>query len=121
MFQTDIAVVPCNVPLLFSRPILSALGMHYDIAAQEVSFAVPAIRDQSNRPSSFGRGPIWWQAASGGKATLEAARVDSDRRTDEVSSIPVEISDEAKAEIIAAETKLAALKQKHGVAPPSRR
>ena len=38
MFQTSVAVVQCNVPLLFSRPVLSALGLLCDVAGQKVSF-----------------------------------------------------------------------------------
>ena len=35
-FLVRVAIVPCAVPLLFSRPILAAMGMHYDVAGQKV-------------------------------------------------------------------------------------
>ena len=35
-FMVNVAVVPCRVPLLFSRPVLSGLGMRYDLAAHKV-------------------------------------------------------------------------------------
>ncbi|CAE7268762.1 GIP, partial [Symbiodinium sp. CCMP2456] len=38
LFQTSVAVVPCKVPLLLSRPALSALGLIYDVAGQTVAF-----------------------------------------------------------------------------------
>ena len=34
--MVNVAVVPCRVPLLFSRPVLSGLGMRYDLAAHKV-------------------------------------------------------------------------------------
>ena len=66
MFQTDIAVVPCNVPLLFSRPILSALGMNYDIAAQEVSFSQLGLHSLPLETSPTGH-PALAVAQFGGK------------------------------------------------------
>lgn len=36
-FMVKVAIVPCPVPLLFSRPVLSKLGVQYDLAAQQVS------------------------------------------------------------------------------------
>ena len=45
LFQTDVAVVPCSVPLLLSRPALSALGLIYDVGGQKVSFTKLAIED----------------------------------------------------------------------------
>ena len=36
-FVVKIAIVPCAVPLLFSRPVLAKLGMKYDLAAGTVS------------------------------------------------------------------------------------
>ena len=36
-FMVKVAIVPCSVPLLFSRPVLSKLGVQYDLAAQQVS------------------------------------------------------------------------------------
>ena len=35
-FVVRVAIVPCKVLLLFSRPILDGLGMTYDVAAQKV-------------------------------------------------------------------------------------
>ena len=56
-FQVRVAIVPCGVPLLFSRPILAALGMHYDLAAQRVQLSslglddVPLHTSQSGHPA----------------------------------------------------------------------
>ena len=36
-FLVKVAIVPCAVPLLLSRPVLGALGMTYDLEKQEVN------------------------------------------------------------------------------------
>ncbi len=38
-FKVKIAIVPCAVPLLFSRPVLAKLGMKYDLAAGTVTLS----------------------------------------------------------------------------------
>ena len=38
-FAVNVAIVPCKVLLLFSRPLLSGLGMCYNLADQEVDLA----------------------------------------------------------------------------------
>ncbi|CAK9003475.1 RING-type domain-containing protein, partial [Durusdinium trenchii] len=46
-----VAVVPCTVPLLLSRPVLARLGMTYDLAAQSASLKalqVDLVRRQSS-------------------------------------------------------------------------
>ena len=45
LFQTEVAVVPCEVPLLFSRPALSSLGLIYDVGGQKVSFTKLSLKD----------------------------------------------------------------------------
>ena len=42
-FKVKIAIVPCAVPLLFSRPVLAKLGMKYDLAANSVSLAALGV------------------------------------------------------------------------------
>lgn len=36
-FMVKVTIVPCDVPLLFSRPMLSKLGVKFDLANQMVS------------------------------------------------------------------------------------
>ncbi|OLQ11910.1 Phthiocerol synthesis polyketide synthase type I PpsA [Symbiodinium microadriaticum] len=55
-YVVNVAVVPCRVPLLFSRPVLAALGACYDIGAQKMSLAklglseVPLIMGDTGHP-----------------------------------------------------------------------
>ncbi|CAK9114863.1 1 [Durusdinium trenchii] len=44
-FKLDIAIVPCSVPLLFSRPVLASLGMQYNLAAEQVDLEVLGLRN----------------------------------------------------------------------------
>ena len=44
-FAVRVAIVPCKVPLLFSRPILAGLGMTYDVAAQKVQLNALSLAD----------------------------------------------------------------------------
>ena len=44
-FQVKVAVVPCKVPLLFSRPVLTGLGMQYDLAEQKVHLKALELKD----------------------------------------------------------------------------
>ena len=44
-FAVRVAIVPCKVPLLFSRPILAGLGMTYDVAAQKAQLNALSLAD----------------------------------------------------------------------------
>ena len=44
-FGVKVAIVPCSAPLLLSRPILAALGMHYDLAGQRVKLNALSLED----------------------------------------------------------------------------
>ena len=54
LFQTEVAVVPCEVPLLFSRPALSSLGLIYDVGGQKVSFTKLSLKDPPLEYSASG-------------------------------------------------------------------
>ena len=60
---SNVAVVPCRVPLLFSRPVLSGLGMRYDLAAQKVDLTAlwPSL--------VLGRPPLWACGRLGSRRT----------------------------------------------------
>ena len=49
-----VAIVPCPVPLLFSRPVLSQLGMKYDLAAETVTLSVLDVKNLKTQKSSTG-------------------------------------------------------------------
>ena len=57
-------IVPCQVLLLLSRPTLSALGLVYDLASQQVSFSKLGIEARSSR-ARLGTGgpdrPVLWE------------------------------------------------------------
>lgn len=44
-FAVRVSIVPCRVPLLFSRPILGSLGLCYDVAKQQVGLSALELRD----------------------------------------------------------------------------
>ena len=44
-YVVNVAVVPCRVPLLFSRPALACLGACYDIAGQKMSLDRLGLRE----------------------------------------------------------------------------
>ncbi|CAE7767068.1 unnamed protein product [Symbiodinium sp. CCMP2592] len=54
LFQTEVAVVPCEVPLLLSRPALSSLGLIYDVGGQKISFTKLSLEDLPLEYSSSG-------------------------------------------------------------------
>ena len=54
-----VSIVPCRVPLLFSRPVLSALGMQYDLQAQKVSLPSLGVFDIKTRVSDTGHPALW--------------------------------------------------------------
>ena len=55
-YVVNVAVVPCRVPLLFSRPVLASLGACYDIGAQKMSltklglYDVPLLTGDTGHP-----------------------------------------------------------------------
>ncbi|CAE7612538.1 RE1 [Symbiodinium sp. CCMP2592] len=55
-YVVNVAIVPCRVPLLFSRPVLASLGACYDVAAQQVDFVklglskVPMLTGDTGHP-----------------------------------------------------------------------
>jgi hypothetical protein len=53
-FMVKVAIVPCAVPLLFSRPVLSQLGTQYDMAAQKVSIRSLGLEDLDIQTSNSG-------------------------------------------------------------------
>ena len=53
-FMAKVAVVPCPVPLLFSRPVLSKLGAQYDLAAQKVTLRALNLFDLEVQDSGTG-------------------------------------------------------------------
>ena len=52
--MAKVAVVPCPVPLLFSRPVLSKLGAQYDLAAQKVTLRALNLFDLEVQDSGTG-------------------------------------------------------------------
>eukprot|EP00438_Fugacium_kawagutii_P025852 Skav231407 [mRNA] locus=scaffold4039:44689:52020:- [translate_table: standard] len=66
-FVVHVSIVSCNVPLLFSRPVLGALGVQYDVAKQQVTLqrlglhGVELINSKTGHPalpvSQFGDTP----------------------------------------------------------------
>ena len=44
-FMVRVSIVPCDVPLLFSRPVLGALGACYDVGKQLVSLETLGLKD----------------------------------------------------------------------------
>eukprot|EP00435_Cladocopium_sp_Y103_P059369 s39_g21.t1 len=67
-FGVRVSIVPCNVPLLFSRPVLGSLGMCYDVAKQQVGLTLlnlselPLLTSPTGHPallvSDFGERPM---------------------------------------------------------------
>ena len=53
-FRVKIAIVPCAVPLLFSRPVLAKLGMKYDLAAGSVSLSALGVVGLKTHTSETG-------------------------------------------------------------------
>ncbi len=53
-FKVKVAVVPCPVPLLFSRPVLTKLKAQYDLAAQRVSLRTLNLFDLEIQDSGTG-------------------------------------------------------------------
>lgn len=53
-FRVTVAIVPCSVPLLFSRPVLAGLRMTYDLAAQRVDLAALGFTNVPLRTSPTG-------------------------------------------------------------------
>ena len=45
VFGARVSIVSCNVPLLFSRPVLGSLGMCYDVAKQQVGLAALGLSE----------------------------------------------------------------------------
>ena len=66
-FAVRVSIVPCKVPLLFSRPVLASLGMCYDVAKQQVGLSrlelteLPLLTSPTGHPallvSDFGEDP----------------------------------------------------------------
>ena len=52
--SVKVAIVPCPVPLLFSKPVLSQLGMKYDLAAETVTLSVLGVKNLKTQKSSTG-------------------------------------------------------------------
>ena len=67
-FGVRVSIVPCNVPLLFSRPVPGSLCMCYDVAKQQVGLSslnlqeLPLLTSPTGHPallvSDFGKNPL---------------------------------------------------------------
>ena len=66
-FQVDVSIVPCSVPLLFSRPVLADLGMLYDVATEEVDLQALHLQKVKLWTSESGH-PALWVSDCGDKA-----------------------------------------------------
>ena len=66
-FQVDVSIVPCSVPLLFSRPVLADLGMLYDVATEEVDLQALHLQKVKLWTSESGH-PALWASDCGDKA-----------------------------------------------------
>ena len=76
MFQTSVAIVPCRVPLLLSRPTLSALGLVYDLASQQASFSKLGIESFPLEQSSSGHPAVPIDQFCGDKPPADSGRSD---------------------------------------------
>lgn len=58
-FGVRVSIVPCNVPLLFSRPVLGSLGMCYDVAKQQVGLSSLRLQELPLLTSPRGIQHFW--------------------------------------------------------------
>ena len=61
-FAVKVAIVPCPVPLLFSRPVLSQLGMKYDLAAETVTLSVLDVKNLKLRRAAQVTQLFWFRS-----------------------------------------------------------
>ena len=53
-FSAKIAIVPCQVPLLFSKPVLALLGMKFDLTTETISLSSLGVEDLKIQTCSSG-------------------------------------------------------------------